>query len=100
MSTRLPFLYGSMKFDFGTKPVIIKQGNKYCTAYGMDGIMIMAWRVTYPDKKKFFIEYASSVDNLKLVKKVARFMYNRSALTGLKRDMTRKTRIVFKEILR
>jgi hypothetical protein len=92
------YLYGRMHFEDGYRPVLMKRGTKYFHAFFVDSSSILRRYVLFKEEK-FFDEYANSVNNLKEIKRIARFMRGKSRISGMKREMTKATKAVFKEIL-
>jgi len=92
------YMYGRMAFEDGLRPVIMKRGTKLFHAFFVDSSAISR-RYVLLKEEKYFDEWANSNDNMKEVKRVARFMIHKSRISGIKREMTKATRKVFREIL-
>ena len=92
------YLYGRMHFEDGQRPAILERGPRHFYAYFIDGAMILRRYVLFREEK-FFKEWTNSDVNMKEIKRVVRFMRNKSKITGLKREIPKQTRIAFNEIL-
>lgn len=94
------YLYGLMHFEDGHRSVLMWGGTKYWHGIYIDAITLHKRYVLFAEKDKFFKELANSNNNLKEIKRVARFMLKPSKCCGLKRIMSNATKKILKDCLK
>ena len=98
---RLPIaLYGRMAFEDGRRPVLLFRTRNCFQSLYIDSNSVFK-RIVPFNEEKYFTEYANSTDpvGLRKIKRIARFMKNKSILTGLPREISKTNRKIIREIL-
>jgi len=92
------YLFGVYYFEDGVRPVLMWRGVKYFHAIYIDSVTLLKRYVLF-DELKYFKELGNSNENLKGIKRVARYMIGPNKCCGIRREMIKATRKILKDCI-